>query len=61
LYERALTWQRDALTTARRGGRHDLVPGMAEKLSAYENGRPWRSPDPVGFDPFLERSSIGRP
>ena len=61
LYERALTWQRDALTTARRGGRHDLVPGMAEKLSAYENGRPWRSPDPIGFDPFLERSSIGRP
>ena len=61
LYESALAWQRDALTTARRGGRQDLVPGIAERLRVYEERRPWRSPDPVGFDPFLERSSVAGP
>ena len=57
LYERALAWQREALATAQRGGRRDLVAGIAEKLPAYEDRRPWRSRDPVGFDPFLERSA----
>ena len=61
LYESALAWQRDALTTARRGRRQDLVPGIAEKLRVYEERRPWRNRDPVGFDPFLEQSSMGRP
>ena len=61
LYESALAWQRDALTTARRGGRQDLVPDIAEKLRVYEERRPWRNRDPVGFDPFLEQSSMGRP
>ena len=40
-----------------RGGRADLVPGMREKLTRYERGLPWRSDDPVEFDPFLERSA----
>ena len=61
LYAEASALQRDALAAARRGGRQDLVPDIAEKLRAYEDRRPWRSPDPVGFDPFLEQSSIGQP
>lgn len=61
LYAQAAALQSEALALARRGGRQDLVPGIAEKLRAYEERQPWRSRDPVGFDPFLERSSIGRP
>ena len=53
----AASWQRSALDRAARGGRPDLVPGMREKLTRYERGLPWRSDDPVGFDPFLERSA----
>ena len=49
--------QRDAIGLAVRGGRPDLVPPMQEKLAHYESGRPWRSDDPIEFDPFLERSS----
>ena len=61
LYAQAATLQSEALVMARRGGRQDLVPGIAEKLRAYEERQPWRSRDPVGFDPFLEQSSIGLP
>ena len=53
----AASWQRNAVDRAARGGRSDLVPGMREKLTHYERGLPWRSDDPVGFDPFLERSA----
>lgn len=53
----AAEWQRDALDRAVRGGRPDLVVRMREKLTRYERGRPWRSDDPVEFDPFLERSA----
>ena len=53
----AARWQRNAVDRAARGGRPDLVPGMREKLTRYERGLPWRSADPVGFDPFLERSA----
>lgn len=56
-YETAARWQRDAIDRAAGGGRPDLVPRMREKLVRYENGRPWRSDDPVEFDPFLERSA----
>ena len=53
----AASWQRNAVDRAARGGRPDLVPGMREKLTHYERGLPWRSDDPVEFDPFLERSA----
>ena len=53
----AAGWQRDAIDRAVRGGRSDLVPAMREKLTRYERGLPWRSDDPVEFDPFLERSA----
>ena len=53
----AAGWQRNAVDRAARGGRADLVPGMREKLAHYERGLPWRSDDPVEFDPFLERSA----
>ena len=53
----AASWQRNAVDRAARGGRPDLVPGMREKLTRYERGLPWRSDDPVEFDPFLERSA----
>ena len=56
-YAQAAELQRDAIATATRGGRNDLVPRMAEKLTQYERGRPWRSNDPVEFDPFLEGAS----
>ena len=55
-YETAARWQRAAIDRAA-GGRPDLVPHMREKLARYESGRPWRSDDPVEFDPFLERSA----
>ena len=50
-------WQRAAIDRAARGGRADLVPRMREKLTHYDRGLPWRSDDPVEFDPFLERSA----
>ena len=53
----AADWQRNAVDRAASGGRADLVPGMREKLAHYERGLPWRSDDPVEFDPFLERSA----
>ncbi len=56
-FSEAAGWQRGAIDRAVRGGRSDLVPGMREKLTHYERGLPWRSDDPVEFDPFLERSA----
>ena len=56
-FDEAASWQRNAVDRAARGGRPDLVPGLQEKLTHYETGLPWRSDDPVGFDPFLERSA----
>ena len=56
-FTEATTLQREAIALATRGGREDLVPRMREKLTRYEHGQPWRSEDPVEFDPFLERSS----
>ena len=53
----AARWQRGAIDRAARGGRSDLAPRMREKLTRYERSRPWRSDDPVEFDPFLERSA----
>ena len=52
--------QREAINMATSNGRDDLLPRMQEKLRRYEGGRPWRSADPVEFDPFLERSSTRR-
>ena len=56
-FEAAVRWERDAIDRAAGGGRRDLVPRMREKLARYESGQPWRSDDPVEFDPFLERSA----
>lgn len=56
-FEAAARWQREAIDRAAGGGRPDLVPRMRDKLARYESGRPWRSDDPVEFDPFLERSA----
>ena len=56
-FAEAVTWQRGAVERAVRGGRPDFVPRMQEKLARYESGQPWRSDDPVEFDPFLERSA----
>ena len=56
-FAEAATWQREAIDRAANGGRQDLVPSMREKLARYERGRPWRSDDPVEFDPFLERAA----
>ena len=53
----AAAWQRGAIERAASGGRPDLVPRMQEKLTRYESGGPWRSDDPIEFDPFLERSA----
>ena len=53
----AAGWQRNAVDRAARGGRADLLPRMRERLAQYERGLPWRSDDPVEFDPFLERSA----
>ncbi len=56
-FAEAAGWQRNAIDRAARGGRSDLVPAMRAKLTRYERGLPWRSDDPVEFDPFLERSA----
>ena len=48
-YEDAARWQREAMAVARRAGREDVVPRMAEKLSRYERGRPWRHDNPIEF------------
>lgn len=58
-FTEATAIQRQALTMATQGQRSDLIPRMQEKLTRYESGRPWRSADPVEFDPFLERSAAG--
>ena len=52
-YEDAARWQREGIATARRAGREDLVPRMAEKLGQYERGRPWRHDDPLDLDPLV--------
>ena len=51
-YEDAARWQREGIAAARRAGREDLVPQMAEKLGQYERGRPWRHDAPIGLDPL---------
>ena len=51
-YEDAARWQREGITAARRAGREDLVPRMANKLGQYERGRPWRHDAPLEFDPL---------
>ena len=51
-YEDAARWQREGIAAARRAGREDLVPRMAEKLGQYESGRPWRNDAPLGLDPL---------
>ena len=51
-YEDAARWQREGIAAARRAGREDLVPRMAEKLGQYERGRPWRHDAPIGLDPL---------
>ena len=56
-FTEATAIQRQALTMATQGQRGDLIARMQEKLTRYESGRPWRSADPVEFDPFLERSA----
>ena len=56
-FPEAAAWQREAIDRAARGGRPDLVSRMRAKLDRYEGGRPWRSDDPVEFDPFLERAA----
>ncbi len=56
-FTEAAGWQRRAIDQAARGRRSDLLPHMREKLASYDRGLPWRSDDPVEFDPFLERSA----
>ena len=51
-YEDAARWQREGVAAARRAGREDLVPRMAEKLGQYERGRAWRHDAPLGLDPL---------
>jgi tetratricopeptide (TPR) repeat protein len=43
-YDEAMTWQREAMAAAERGGRADLVPLMAENLRLYERHMPCRTP-----------------
>ena len=51
-YEDAARWQREGIAAARRAGRDELVPRMAEKLGQYERRRPWRGSGPLGLDPL---------
>ena len=55
-YEDAARWQREGITAARRAGREDLVPRMANKLGQYERGRPWRHDTPLELDPLVALS-----
>jgi tetratricopeptide (TPR) repeat protein len=52
-YQEAASWQREAITAARSGGRSELVPGMTENLKLYERRQPcrapWRDDDPVHY------------
>ena len=43
-YEEAVAWQREAMAAAERGGRADLVQGMAENLALYQRHMPCRTP-----------------
>ena len=43
-YEEAVAWQREAMVAAERGGRTDLLQGMAENLRLYERHMPCRTP-----------------
>ena len=56
-FTEAAAIQREAISLATRASRNDLLPRMRAKLTRYEDGRPWRSADPVEFDPFLERTA----
>ena len=52
-YEDAAGWQREGIVAARRAGREDFLPRMAEKLGQYERGRPWGGHDaPLELDPL---------
>ena len=51
-YEDAAGWQREGIVAARRAGREDLLPRMAEKLGQYERGKPWRHDAPLELDPL---------
>lgn len=57
-FTEAATIEREAIDLATRAGRNDLLPRMRAKLARYQDGRPWRSADPVEFDPFLERTAV---
>ena len=56
-FTEAAALQREAIDLATRARRNDLLPRMRARLTRYEDSRPWRSPDPVEFDPFLERTA----
>ena len=55
-YEDAASWLREGIAAARRAGREDLIPRMAEKLGQYERGQPWRDDEPLGLDPLMALS-----